>query len=71
MSNAILGNQLLIQLCEAAGVDPDKTQRSILDAAVGDVVHVYVQMIGTVELLDIDFGAEPLKVNILQKDDGK
>jgi hypothetical protein len=71
MTQAILGSPLLVKICEAAGIDPSKTQRVILDVACLDVVHVYAQMIGTAELLDIDFSSQPMKVNILKKADGE
>jgi hypothetical protein len=71
MSEPILGSDLLIKLCAAVGVDPNRTQRVIIDAAYNDVTLVYVQMVGTIELLNIDFTSAPIKVKILKKADGE
>ena len=56
MSNsAITGNQLGMQVCEALGIDCEKTlvRRIVIDIAVNDLVKVYVETIGTEKLLDI------------------
>ena len=56
MSNEFLpGSQFIAAICKALDIDPDNVQRVVIDGAVGDVTRVYVQYLGTKNLLTFDF----------------
>lgn len=49
----ILGEKLLLAICEKAGVDPNVTRRVIIDAQVGHVVKIYFDTFGDESLFDL------------------
>lgn len=53
------------QLCNVLGLDPNEVTRIILDVHVGEPVVVYVQMYGSLRLLDIDWASVTTVIRIL------
>lgn len=61
-------NDLGKQICDALGLDITTVSRIIIDIPCDDFVHVYVEMIGTTKLLDVDWdNLADQKVTILDK----
>jgi len=49
------GGELLMKIAAAMGMDGTRIQRVIIDVAAGDFVRVYVQAVGSEELLNLDW----------------
>jgi len=53
MARVINGDELKIRLCKMLGLNPDLTQRLIVDInSKIEPLTIYVQMVGTSDLLD-------------------
>lgn len=68
----IVTSQGFIEWLEAAGVIPNKTRRVIIDAQVGDVVMLYVEMYASNKMLDFtpaEAGMLGARVRIIDKPD--
>lgn len=69
MSNAFFGSPdvLGVKVCEALGIDPDLVQRIVIDIDACRVgpLPVYVQMIGTDKLLNIDWSFDGVDIDLI------
>jgi hypothetical protein len=61
-TNIILGRDFLTVVCQALDINPNTIRRIIIDAKYDNVIIVYAEMLGTKELLKIDFGSYDMKV---------
>lgn len=41
------------RICEALGLDPHITGRIVIDVPVGELIHVYAELLGTTDLVDV------------------
>lgn len=72
MSNTIMrGSELLEKVCEAVGVDFQKTRRIVLDIPFDDWVAVYVEMIGDERLLEISTTLNGVEKEVISVNDMK
>jgi len=60
------GHELGKVICEAMDLDPNKVARIILDCPAHGLVALYIQMWGSAELLDVDWGAELKGVKVVK-----
>jgi hypothetical protein len=51
------GHVFIDQLCKALGVEAGLTARIVIDVRADEVVHVFVETIGTKKLLELDWTA--------------
>jgi len=59
------GNKFIETVCPALGIEATLVKRVILDAKFGDIVNVYVEMLGSTKMLNIDFDLTDAKVSII------
>jgi len=60
--NFVSGKELAKQICEKSGIDFSTTRRVVLDIPLSGIVTVYVEKIGTKELLDIDMQSNGINI---------
>lgn len=63
----ILADKYIIAMCEALGVDPNKTRRFVIDATAGEVLTAHIEMHPGAELLDIALPVTETKVSVINK----
>ena len=68
MSGILLARHFLRAL-EDAGIIPKETQRVVIDAALNDVIMVYVMQLGTEQLLQVTPSLEGIKIEIVKGKD--
>ena len=68
MSNIIAGNNsdFLSNLCKGVGVDSTRVRRIVLDVNYANVVLVYVEMLGTDDLLNVSFNLNGIEVKYIK-----
>lgn len=49
-------DDLSTKVCQALGIDPGTVARLIIDCQAGEPVFVHVQLVGSMKLLEIDWG---------------
>ena len=49
-------DELSTKICQALGIDPGMVARLIVDLQVHEPAMVHVQFVGSVKLLDLDWG---------------
>ena len=59
------GSKFLEVICPAIGVEPELVKRVIIDAPFDDIVQVYVEMIGSSKLLNIDFDLKEARITVI------
>ena len=68
MTEMLRGSDLITALAMALGLDGSRVRRIVIDAAYNDVVVVYVEQIGAVRMLEIDWPGHLKDARIRQID---
>ncbi|HUT62261.1 MAG TPA: hypothetical protein VNA25_30860 [Phycisphaerae bacterium] len=55
--NVAKADDLVEKVCKPLGIDPSLARRVVIDLKYDDPVIVYVELMGSVELLDVDWDA--------------
>ena len=63
------GGGLIDALAPALGVDATRVRRIVLDATYDDLTIAYVELVGTVDLLDVQWGKTEIEVRVLKGGD--
>jgi len=63
------GSGLIDAICKAQGIDSGRVRRIVVDAEYNNIARVYVEMAGTMGLLDVDWGDPGIEVKVLEAKD--
>jgi hypothetical protein len=69
MAKAITGSEFFDLVGEALGLDGGMVSRFIIDANLDEPVRVYVEMIASRKILDVNLSNIPFDVQIIDKED--
>ena len=58
----MVGSELSIKVCEAMGLDVNRTSRIVIELTPFQPVAVYVEMLGDTRLLEVDWGMDGARV---------
>jgi hypothetical protein len=66
-TRAITGEEFFDLVGEALGLDPNTVFRFIIDAQLWEPVKVYVEMIASSKILDVNLSKIPFEIEIIDK----
>jgi hypothetical protein len=70
MTEKILGNKMILQLCDRLGFQARLVRRIVIDAQHSSVVKVYVEFFGDERLLDIEIPGGEIVMSSPEEVDG-